>query len=242
MKRQPNQSEQKPTFIGIDYHKKYSVYCVLDEMGERLEYGRIEHTEPEAFGALVRRWRDCRVVFEASMNWHWLLEILEKDMEGERIVLANPFKTRIIAESQIKTDKIDARILADLLRGRLVSSVHIPCQKTRKIKEVLRQRCFFVRQRTMLRNRIHRLLGGQHELKLPQCSDLFGRRGMSFLESLELPAPAGLLLGQQLALLRELTLRISEDEKTLESLLQESEDLKHARSLPGMGPILEHIK
>jgi hypothetical protein len=61
---------------------------------------------------------------------------------SERIVLANPFKTRIIAEAQIKTDKVDARILADLLRGRLVSSVHIAGRETRQIREVLRQRCF----------------------------------------------------------------------------------------------------
>jgi transposase len=109
-------------------------------------------------------------------------------------VLANPFKTRIIAEAQIKTDKVDAPILADLLRGKLVPSVHIVGRESRQIKEVLRQRCFFVRQRTMLRNRIHRLLGAQHEVKLPQCSDLFGRRGLSFLDKLELPAPARLLL------------------------------------------------
>ena len=61
------------------------------------------------------------MVFEAGMNWHWLLEILERELPSERIVLANPFKTRIIAEAQIKTDKMDARILADLLRVRLVS-------------------------------------------------------------------------------------------------------------------------
>ena len=83
-------------------------------------------------------------------------------------MLANPFKTRIIAEAQIKTDKVDARILADLLRGKLVPSVHIAGRESRQIKEVLRQRCFFVRQRTMLRNRIHRLLGAQHEVKLPR--------------------------------------------------------------------------
>jgi hypothetical protein len=59
------------------------------------------------------------------MNWHWLFEILERELSLERIVLANPFKTRVIAEAQIKTDKVDARILADLLRGRLVPSVHV---------------------------------------------------------------------------------------------------------------------
>jgi hypothetical protein len=81
------------------------------------------------------------------MKWDWLFEILERELSSERIVLANPFKTRIIAEAQIKTDKVDARILADLLRGRLVPSVHIVGRETRHIKEVLRQRCFFVLQR-----------------------------------------------------------------------------------------------
>ena len=142
---------------------------------------------------------------------------------------------------RFKTDKVDARILADLLRGRLVSRVHIPGRETRQIKEVLRQRCFFVRQRTMLRNRIHRLLGGQHELKLPQCSDLFGRKGLGFLERLELPAPARLLLTQQLTLLKELAVCIREDEKALEGLLEQSPVLQHVRSLPGMGPILAAV-
>ena len=101
-------------FIGIDYHKAYSVYNVLDVQGESLGQGRIDHAHPEDFSALVGRWPGCRVVFEAGMNWHWLFEILERELSPERIVLANPFKTRIIAEAQIKTDKVDARILADL--------------------------------------------------------------------------------------------------------------------------------
>jgi transposase len=234
MKRQPVQSEEMPVFIGIDYHKAYSVYNVLDVQGESLGQGRIDHAHPEDFSALVRRWPGCRVVFEAGMNWHWLFEILERELSSERIVLANPFKTRIIAEAQIKTDKVDARILADLLRGKLVPSVHIVGRESRQIEEVLRQR-------TMLRNRIHRLLGAQHEVKLPQCSDLFGRKGLSFLEKLELRAPARLLLTQQLALLKELALRIHEDEKALEGLLQETPALNYVRSLPGMGPIFAAV-
>ena len=104
-----------PAFIG----KTYSVYSVLDVQGDSLGQGRIDHAHPEDFRGLVRRWPGCRVVFEAGMNWHWLFEILEMELSPARIVLANPFKTRIIAEAQIKTDKVDARILADLLRGKL---------------------------------------------------------------------------------------------------------------------------
>ena len=123
-----------PVFIGIDYHKAYSVYNVLDVQGESLGHGRIDHAHAEDFRVLVRRWPGCRVVFEAGMNWHWLFEILERELSPERIVLANPFKTRIIAEAQIKTDKVDARILADLLRGRLVPSVHIVGRESLQIK------------------------------------------------------------------------------------------------------------
>jgi hypothetical protein len=93
--------KEESSFIGIDYHKRYSVFCELNAQGEVLERGRIDHLRPEQFVALVRRWPGCRVVFEACMNWHWLFEILEGAMPREEIVLANPFKTRIIAEAQI---------------------------------------------------------------------------------------------------------------------------------------------
>jgi len=240
MKTQPILKAES-SFIGIDYHKRYSVFCVLEAQGMILERGA---SITSARSNLYRWCGDapgCRVVFEACMNWHWLLEILEEAMPREDIVLANPFKTRIIAEAQIKTDKVDARILADLLRANLIAKVHICGKATRELKEMLRQRCFFVRQRTMVRNRIHRLLGAQHEVKLPQCSDLFGRKGLSFLEKLELPAPASLLLTQQLALLKELAVRIHEDEKALAGLLQETPALNYVRSLPGMGPILAAV-
>jgi transposase len=233
--------QKESSFIGIDYHKRYSVYCVVDTHGNPQERGRIEHGQPEGFRQLVRRWPGCRVVFEATMNWHWLYEILESELEADDIVLANPFKTRIIAEAQIKTDKVDALILAQLLRGNLISSVHIGSRENRHRKEVLRQRAFFVRQRTMLRNRVHRLLGGQHGVKLPQCSDLFGRKGIGFLEALELPAPAGLLLKQQLEMLRTLAVRICEDEKALKGLLAETPELEILCSIPGMGPILAAV-
>lgn len=57
------------------------------------------------------------------MNWHWPYEELVQHMPANHLTLANPFKTRIIAEAQVKTGKIDARILALLLHAVLISSV-----------------------------------------------------------------------------------------------------------------------
>ena len=225
-------------YIGIDYHKKYSIYAVVDEAGECVARGRIDHRRPEDFKALVKGWPEVRVVFEATSNWHWLFEVLEEAIGRDRLRMANPFKTRVIAEAQVKTDKVDAAILAQLLRADLICAVHIPAKETRQRKEVLRQRCFFVRQRTRVRNRIHRLISGQHGLELPQLSDLFGVQGMSFLRKLQLPAPDGTLLQQQVALLGELQVRITEDEKLLKQMHCEHPLLGHILSLPGMGPIL----
>ncbi len=136
---------------------------------------------------------------------------------------------------------MDAHILAQLLRADLLSAVHIESRENRQRKEVLRARCFFVRQRTKLRNRIHRLLGAQHGVALPQCSDLFGRKGLGFLEALTLPEPAGTLLRQQLSLLRELQARIAQDEKMLAAMMADTVDMERVRSLPGMGPILAAV-
>jgi hypothetical protein len=86
--------------------KAYSLYNVLDVQGESFGQGRIDHARPEDFRALVRRWPGSRVVFEAGMNWHGLFEILARELSSERIVLANPFKTRIIAEAQIKDRQV----------------------------------------------------------------------------------------------------------------------------------------
>jgi transposase len=93
----------------------------------------------------------------------------------------------------------------------------------------------------MLRNRIHRLLGAQHDLKLPQVSNLFGKKGMNFLGKLELPAPAGLLLKQQIEMMKSLQLRIKEDESALAQMMGASAAQEHIMGLPNMGPILAAV-
>ena len=64
----PTTSHNNPVSIGIDFHKRYSVFCVLDAKGGILERGRIEHTTPELFVELAKRYPKARVVFETTMN------------------------------------------------------------------------------------------------------------------------------------------------------------------------------
>ena len=93
----------------------------------------------------------------------------------------------------------------------------------------------------MLRNRIHRLLGAQHDLALPQCQDLFGKKGLGFLGQLQLPEPANLLLQQQLTMLKTLQKRIKEDELALAEMMRQTPALSYVQSLPGIGAILAAV-
>jgi transposase len=172
-------------YIGIDIHKKYSVGCVQDERGQIVRRERIEGNRVEGFRRCLWGERG-RAVIEASWNWTKIYEILE-ELEGiEEVVLANPLRTRLIADAQIKTDKVDAAALATLLRGNLVARAHVPDRGTRLRKQELRQRLSWARLRTRIRHRIHALLARQHDLELPQCTDLFGQRGLGFLRRLQL--------------------------------------------------------
>jgi transposase len=180
-------------YAGIDYHKRYSVVSIQDgqglpvgRQGQIVQEQRVDHAFPELFRRLFREYREpVSVVYESPLNWSWLYEILQPLKNVASITLANPclptgrpYKVRLIAEAQIKTDQISARALATLLRLNVVPACHIPDQKTRRRKEVLRQRSYWVKTRTGVRCRVHKILGNQHDLLMPQVTDLFGRKGL----------------------------------------------------------------
>ena len=114
-------------YTGIDYHKRYSVACTLDEQGRRVHEARIDANTPEGFAAYFKYIAEpSEVVIEACWNWATLYDLLEKTEGVSKVVLSHPAKNRIIADAQIKNDRIDAKALATLLRGDFVAKVHVP--------------------------------------------------------------------------------------------------------------------
>ena len=146
-------------YVGIDYHKHYSVLCATDERGQELKQRRIKGNTAAGFAQFFSELGEQnKVVMEACWNWGWLYDLLGQIDEVGEVMLAHPYKTRLIAEAQIKTDRIDAQALAKLLRGDLIAQSHAPSAATRARKHLLRQRLFWVRLRTMLRNRMRAIL------------------------------------------------------------------------------------
>src|SRR5438477_12292716 len=119
-------------YAGVDIHKKYSVLCAVDERGRKLREARIEGNSGCGFAQFfVSLEGPSKAVVEACWNWGLVHDELEEIEQVEEVVLAHPYKTRLIADAQIKTDRLDAHALGTLLRGNLVARAHVPRRETR---------------------------------------------------------------------------------------------------------------
>jgi HSP20 family protein len=187
-------------YTGIDYHKRYSVACTLDAQGHRLHEARIDGNAAAAFAAYFKHLgTPSEVVIEACWNWGVLYDLLEDTPGVAKVVLSHPAKNRIIAEAQIKNDGIDAHALATLLRGDFVAKVHVPSRDVRQRKNVVRQRLWLARLRTMIRNRIHCVIDRHPQLERPAVKDVFCHQGKAWMKRAPLPAADRKLLDDSLS-------------------------------------------
>jgi transposase len=221
--------------IGVDFHKAYSHMTVLDAEGRVVKAGRVANTA-DAVRTFVSPYRQGgQAVVEATRNWTVMHDLLEAELEA--VYLAHPLKVRAIAEARIKTDRIDSRILAHLLRCDLLPTAYVRPKEQRTTQQVLRQRMFLVRLRTMVKNRIHVLVDRQIAVRemAARFSDLFGQAGLGWLRTVELPAGERQLLDRELALLDALRERIAESDGVIRSLSVGDRQIRRVRTIPGLG-------
>ena len=120
-------------FIGIDIAKKNCVVCIRDQdntVREVTSYHNTSRDATEFAKRALEAYGECRAVVESTGNM-WLKTYEAFESEGIGIKLANPSKTRIIAEAKIKTDKLDAMALSNLLRGDLIAECYVPSRDVR---------------------------------------------------------------------------------------------------------------
>ena len=222
-------------YVGVDAHKETSTLTVMDEKGKVIKQKRVESTRRGVREVIGRYKQPMKAVVEASYSWGPMYDWLDETVE--EVVLAHPAKVRAIAEARIKTDAIDSKTLADLLRANLIPEAYAPSKEVRAKKRVLRQRMFFVRVRTMLKNRIRALLA-QHSLEFPEVSTLYGKKGLEWLMELELPNPDGSLLTEDLNLLEVLEKRIAGTNKLIKDLAAGDPAIEWLMSMPGIGDFI----
>ena len=139
---------------GIDAHATYSVIAIVSNTGQLVAGpSRIKNTQEDRLDDLLQQYQPLEVVVETSPAWPWLFDRLEGN--GIRFVLAHAKRLRVIAESNYKSDDIDAELLARMRLAGLIPEVHPKCVEQREQAVLLRNRARLVRERTRMVNRIH---------------------------------------------------------------------------------------
>ena len=159
--------------IGMDVHREFAQLAVW-ENGKVRQAGKIGLTAEALRVFCDSLGPEDEVAVEATCNTHAIVRLIRPHVA--RVVVSNPQKTRAIAEAKVKTDKVDAAILAELLAADFLPSVWVADEATHALRRQVARRANIVRQRTRLKNQVQAIL---HRNLLPRCpaADLFGDQG-----------------------------------------------------------------
>lgn len=179
-----------------------------------------------ALRRFLKEYAGAKVAIEASGMWEWAYD--EATAAKTTPFLTHPMKTRLIAQAKIKTDKIDARVLADLLRGGYLVEAYAPPHELRELRKKLQARKNIVGERTRFKNQVHGYLL-QNNLQSPTDS-LFTQKGVAWLHTLESDR-----VERCLRIINVLDEEIDAIDKELATIAESKEETKLLMTIPGMG-------
>ena len=172
-----------------------------------------------------------KAAFEAAFGWGWLLELLED--YGFEPHLVHPLQCKAIASARLKNDKVDAAILAQLLRADLLPEAWIAPLEVRQLRALLRHRAQVVRLRTLLRNRVHAVLADHGHGRPAGC---WSGAGRAWLASLDLPDVSAEVISDALALIDALQSVIDRLDAEVRGRARSDPRVEVLTRLPGVGP------
>lgn len=175
--------------------------------------------------------KNIQAVIEPVTEWGWYAEALER--HGLTVRLADPGKSKLIAASRLKNDKVDSKILAELLRSDFLPTAYLAPRETRELRELVRGRIFLVRMRTKIKNRIHSIVAkqGLHSSR----TDLFGKKGRAWLEDQKLSPVFQEQIVSLFSLINLLNEEIKKKDQAIIGRTKVDEEAKLLMSMPGIG-------
>ena len=219
-------------YVGIDLHRKRSQITALDEQGSELLSRRVAN-DPEALRTILDELGgELQVALEATYGWEWLADLLEQD--GHELHLSHPLRTKAIAAARVKTDAVDARTLAHLLRTDLLPEAYVAPRELRDLRDLLRHRVVLTRMRSALKNRVHALLARQGIQTAH--ADLFGQGGRRYLAELPLREPTRRRLDSLLNLIADFDREIDLAKREIDALARYDPRVDVLCQLRGIGP------
>ena len=228
-----------PFYLGIDLHLKRTYMVLMDAKGEIINKGRISNQEITKY-LQEKVPQETYAVLEATRNWPFMYDLLNEHVQ--RVDLVHAKGVRAIANAAVKTDQIDASVLAHLARMNYIPKAYAASKEMRDLRQLLRHREWMVNQRSKAKNRIHAVLAAYNLIS--PVTDLFGVAGREYLHEVmeeDLRPSARQVVEDHLAMIDHLIERIRAIEKNISLNERQNHIVNILKSMPGVGRLIALI-
>lgn len=218
-------------YVGIDLHKHLLVAHILDEQGQTVATARCEPVTLQSLQRFAQKHLQPtdHIALEVTTHVWAVVRILMALVA--RVVVSNPMATKAIASAKVKTDKVDAEVLAQLLRLDYLPSVWMPSPEQSLLRELTARRTRLVQDRTKLINRIRTTLA----VRLLDCPcEINSKAGQQWLQKCELDEQGRLLVDSDLRIMQAVQAEIDLLEKQLAQRTWQDDQVKLLMTLPGV--------
>jgi transposase len=216
-------------YVGVDLHKEQSWFYVSDNKGKRILSRSITNSEQELKQVFESIPRPFSLALEATRNWYFFVDLAE--LYAEEVSLANPFELKAFAKRNKKTDKIDAKLICDVLRIGYLPKSNIPPKPIREMREILRYRMSLVYERVYNINRLKNLLGKLGR----ECNlDLTRFKQLDKIEADSYPELYAKVVQGHKDRIRFLTEKINEMRLYLAEHFKDDMDISNLITVPGL--------
>jgi transposase len=159
--------------LGIDLHRHTVVIAAINDAGEVRPAVKFNCSEPAEIVGYCQQFRPYRAVIEATSTYRWLHALLSA---SGTVLLAHPFRLRAMVQRRSKTDRLDAMLLAQLLRIDQIPLAYIPSEHYESLRQLTRQRCRLTHAQTQGKQALRWLLA-RHNMNPPYTCP-FGPKGL----------------------------------------------------------------
>ena len=143
-------------YIGLDVHKKSISYCVKTASGEIVQEGRVVARRQELRAWATAQAQPWRGAMEATLFSAWIYDTLKP--YAQQLDMAHPARMKAITAGKKKSDRLDARTIADLLRCNLLPACYVLSPEMRDLRRLLRYRQLVVGESVRMQNKMAGLL------------------------------------------------------------------------------------
>lgn len=219
---------ETPTFVGLDISKNSIVATAVNPQGQRLDQSKIGSSDAELRQYLRGLPGDKRVVLEACTFWEHTYDAASA--EASSVILSHPYKTRLIAETRVKTDKIDSAALATLLRLDAIPEAFAPPPELRRMRDTVKERVFYLTKEKSIKNHLYAYLMRKG---IPYEEGVLGlKRKREALRELKDP-----VVDRTLDMLTQFQGATKDLDRAIHEEFERSREAQLLASIPGIGEI-----